>query len=147
MTGAVHGITQVPQAVEFALGGINGNSQVDISQEERSHKVQLRLIDTPGLDEVDGKAKGELAKLSARQADLILFVIAGDLTKVEFEALASLRQASKPILLVFNKIDQYPDTDRLAIYEKIRDERVREILSPDEIVMAAASPLVARAVR
>jgi uncharacterized protein (DUF697 family) len=35
----------------------------------------------------------------------------------------------------------------MAIYEKIRDERVRELLSPDEIVMAAASPLVARAVQ
>ena len=51
------------------------------------------------------------------------------------------------MLLVFNKIDQYPDAQRLAIYHKIRDDRVRELLSPDEIVMAAASPLTARAVR
>lgn len=51
------------------------------------------------------------------------------------------------MLLVFNKIDQYPEADRLAIYETIRDRRVREILSPDEIVMAAAAPLVATAVK
>jgi len=44
-------------------------------------------------------------------------------------------------------VDQYPDADRLTIYQKIRDERVRELLSPDEIVMAAASPLTAQAVR
>jgi GTPase len=43
---------------------------------------------------------------------------------------------------VFNKVDQYPEADRMAIYRKIRDERVRELLSPDEIVMSAASPLV-----
>jgi len=35
----------------------------------------------------------------------------------------------------------------MAIYQKIRDERVRELLSPDEIVMAAASPLVKTATR
>jgi uncharacterized protein (DUF697 family) len=51
------------------------------------------------------------------------------------------------MLLVFNKIDQYPDADRQAIYRKIRDERVRQLLSPAEIVMVAASPLVAHAVR
>jgi hypothetical protein len=35
----------------------------------------------------------------------------------------------------------------MAIYQKIRDERVRELLTPLEIVMAAASPLVRTAVR
>jgi GTPase SAR1 family protein len=88
-----------------------------------------------------------MARQVAQQADLILFIVAGDMTKVEFQALSDLRNESKPILLVFNKIDQYPEADRLAIYQKIRDERVKELLSPDEIVMAAASPLVARAVR
>jgi GTPase len=43
---------------------------------------------------------------------------------------------------VFNKVDQYPEADRMAIYDKIRNERVKELLSPDEIVMAAASPIV-----
>jgi hypothetical protein len=34
-----------------------------------------------------------------------------------------------------------PQADRLAIYHKIRDERVKELLSEEEIVMVAASPL------
>ncbi len=140
-TGAVHGITQVPQAVEFNLGGINGNSQVDISQEERSQKAQLRLIDTPGLDEVDGKAKGELAKLSARQADLILFVIAGDMTRLEQEMLSELRLALKPILLVFNKVDLYPECDRTAIHQALQDEQLQSLISPDEIILTASAPL------
>jgi hypothetical protein len=66
---------------------------------------------------------------------------------VEYEALSKLRESGKPMLLVFNKIDQYPDADRQAIYCKIRDERVRQLLSPEEIVMVAASPLVAVATR
>jgi GTPase SAR1 family protein len=110
-------------------------------------KSQIQLIDTPGIDEVDGETREALAHHVAKQADLILFIISGDMTKVEYEALSQLRDVGKPMLLVFNKIDQYPDADRMAIYQKIRDERVRQLLSPAEIVMVAASPLVAQAVR
>ena len=149
-TGPVHGVTQVVQSADWSLKreAIAGSNQellrVSLKGLGNSH---IELIDTPGIDEVDGETREVMARQLAKQADLILFVIAGDMTKVEYEALSDLRQASKPILLVLNKIDQYPAADRMAIYAKIRDERVRELLSPDEIVMAAASPLVARAVR
>ncbi|MGL5083168.1 MAG: GTP-binding protein [Microcoleaceae cyanobacterium] len=111
------------------------------------HISQVELIDTPGIDEVDGKTREAMAKQVAQQVDLLLFVVSGDITQVEYEALSQLREAGKPMLLVFNKIDQYPEADRMAIYQKIRDERVKELLSPDEIVMAAASPLIATAAR
>lgn len=148
--GPIHGVTQTIQRVhwqtqrEAVAGSDRDVIRVVLPGIDQS---RIELIDTPGIDEVDGERREALARQVAQQADLILFVIAGDITKVEHQALAELRKASKPILLVFNKIDQYPDADRQAIYQKIRDERVRELLSPDEIVMAAASPLVARAVR
>jgi hypothetical protein len=107
----------------------------------------VQLLDTPGIDEVDGQTREILACQVAQQVDLILFIISGDMTKVEFSALAKLREAGKPMILVFNKIDQYPEVDRLAIYEKIASERVKELLSPDEIVMVAASPLLAETVQ
>ncbi len=47
-------------------------------------------------------------------------------------------------MLVFNKIDQYPEADRLAIYQKIKEERVKKLISPDEIIMVAASPIEVR---
>jgi hypothetical protein len=149
-TGPIHGVTRASQRANWSVNYEN----IDHST-ENILRVSLRgmgnsrieLIDTPGIDEVDGEAREVLARQVAKQADLILFLISGDMTKVEFEALSELRRESKPILLVLNKIDQYPDADRLAIYHKIRDERVRELLSPDEIVMTAASPLVAKAVR
>lgn len=149
-TGAVHGVTRSIQTAQWsarteALAGSDQNVwRVSLPGAGSS---QVELIDTPGIDEVDGETREALAQQLAKQADLILFVIAGDMTRVEYEALSELRQASKPILLVLNKMDQYPQADRMAIYEKIRDERVKELLSPDEIVMASAAPLVARAVR
>ncbi len=147
-TGPLHGVTRNASRAAWEI-------KEDVVGGDRCLRVTLpslggssvELIDTPGLDEVDGALRAALAQQVAKQADLILFVISGDMTKVEHEALSQLRSAGKPILLVFNKIDQYPQTDRMAIYHKIRDERVRELLSPDEIVMAAASPLVKTAMR
>lgn len=146
LTGPTHGVTQTTQRANWTVetGIADACVRVALTGGGRSH---VELIDTPGLDEIAGEDRERLAYDVAQQADLILFVVAGDLTKVEYEALSVLRQASKPLLLVFNKVDQYPEADRQAIYEKIRDERVRELLSPDEIVMAAAAPRVAQAVK
>jgi small GTP-binding protein len=127
-TGPTHGITQT---VDKATWGI---SKVSLGSVE--------LIDTPGIDEVGGAERAELALQTAEQADLILFVVAGDITRVEFEAIARLRRVAKPMVLVFNKVDQYSRTDREAIYRKIIDDRLKNLLSPDEVVLAASHPLV-----
>lgn len=145
-TGPVHGVTQQSQQASWFVDQNSGEDAIRVSLQGVGQS-RIELIDTPGIDEVDGEVRERLARQIAQQADLILFVIAGDMTKVEFEALSELRQASKPILLVFNKVDQYPEADRNAIYEKIRDERVRELLSADEIVMASAAPLMAQAIQ
>ncbi|PAX57195.1 GTP-binding protein [Brunnivagina elsteri] len=143
-TGPLHGVTRSTQSVNWSISEENiGVNELALRVRlPGSGQSQVELIDTPGLDEVDGETRANLAQKIAKQADLILFVISGDMTKLEHEALSQLRNAGKPILLVFNKVDQYPETDRMAIYQKIRDERVRELLSPEEIVMSAASPIV-----
>lgn len=148
-TGPLHGVTRAAQRVnwsitEEAIASSSPTLRVTLPGIGQS---QVELIDTPGLDEVDGETRTALAEQVAKQADLILFVISGDMTKLEHEALSQLREAGKPIILVFNKVDQYPEADRMAVYHKVRDERVRELLSPLEIVMAAASPLVKTAVQ
>ncbi len=140
-TGPVHGVTQTQQSAPWQLtqGEEDGFPTVTVSG---WGKAQLQLIDTPGIDEVKGEDREALAIAVAQQVDLILFVIAGDMSQVEFRALSQLRAVGKPMLLVFNKIDQYPEIDRQLIYAKIRDERVKELLSPEEIVLVSASPLV-----
>lgn len=149
-TGVLHGVTRNTQYSSWQV------SQETLGDAEQNllrvtlpsiGNSQIQLIDTPGIDEVDGETRESLALQVAKQVDLIVFIIAGDMTKVEYEALSQLREVGKPMVLVFNKIDQYPEADRMAIYRKIRDERVRQLLSPDEIVMVAASPLVAVRVR
>lgn len=133
-TGPLHGVTQWPKSVRWTPGS--------------EGKVQVELIDTPGLDEIQGEARAQMARQVASQADLILFVVAGDITRTEYQALCELRQSQKPLILVFNKIDLYPEQDRDAIYQQLqqlgtgssRDRRLQKMLSPEEIVMVAAEP-------
>jgi small GTP-binding protein len=144
-TGPTHGVTQTIQSTEWQVSreALSDRTTINKATLQGVGQSRIELIDTPGLDEVAGDEREHLARQLANTADLILFVIAGDITRIEFEALAQLREASKPILLVFNKIDQYPAVDRQAIYTALVDERLRELISPNEIVMASAAPLVA----
>lgn len=145
--GPLHGVTRSVGTANWTLAAGDGDCPVQRAIVSGIGEAQIQLIDTPGIDEVDGETREAIAREVAQQSDLILFVIAGDMTKVEDESLRQLREVGKPMLLAFNKIDQYPAADRQAIYEKIRDERVQQLLSPEEIVLVAASPLVAEAVR
>ncbi len=102
--------------------------------------ARLVLVDTPGIDEVRGEVREALAREAARHADLILFVVSGDVQRRELEALAALREARKPILLVFNQVDRYPEADREKLYETIRSRRVHDLIGPDDVVTTAARP-------
>lgn len=100
---------------------------------------EVILVDTPGINEVEGQDRAELAETTARKADLILFVTDSDLNDTEYAALVELAAVQKPIILVFNKIDLYVDAER----ERLRDilgKRVAGILPERHIVMTTADP-------
>lgn len=132
-TGPLHGVTQSLTILRWnPLPGEGLNAE---------------LIDTPGLDEVAGEARATMAREIARQSDLILFVVAGDITRTEYEALRQLRSSQKPLILVFNKIDLYPDRDRQKIYRQLQQLNaahsrgsLSDLIAPHEIVMVAAKP-------
>jgi len=139
--GATHGTTQKKQSAAWALHREKvGTHEVQSVIDERSSGPSIELIDTPGLNEVGGEQRARLAAQVARRADLLLFVVSGDMLRPELEALGELREVGKPIILVFNKIDIYPDADRDKIYDTLRHERVRELVKPDDVVLAAARP-------
>jgi uncharacterized protein len=122
-TGPLNGVTQWPRSVRWAV-------PLSLNDEESSN-VQVELIDTPGIDEIGGEVRGEMAKQVTRQADLILFVVAGDITRTEYQALCELQTAQKPLILVFNKIDLYPELDRKAIYQSLQALGNTERLAAD----------------
>jgi len=143
-TGPLHGVTQWPRSVYWTP----------------TDAIKVELIDTPGLGEVQGSDRAAMAHATLEQADLVLFVVAGDLTQTEYAALESLWRDRKPLLLVFNKIDQYPDEDQRSIAQSLRDRAIAYqqsidstqdgqgqpqpgpglSIAPEDIVMVAADP-------
>jgi small GTP-binding protein len=101
---------------------------------------QVVLVDTPGLNEVDGAHRAEMAHAAASRADLVVFVTDSDLNDTEYRALVELAASNKPLLLVLNKADLYrPDQleDLLALF---RGPRLAGIVRPENIVTAQADP-------
>ena len=68
---------------------------------------EVVLVDTPGLNEVDGAAATAMAQEAAQRADLVLFVTDSDLNEIEFDALVELAAGHKPLIVVLNKTDLY----------------------------------------
>ena len=102
---------------------------------------QVLLLDTPGINEVDGAHRAALARDAAAQADLILFVTDSDLNRTEYDALRALAAAHKPIILVLNKVDNYTAVEREQLRAALSDARFRGLIGPEDLVETAANPL------
>lgn len=100
---------------------------------------EIVIVDTPGINEVDGDDRAELAETTARRADLILFVTDSDINDVEYAALVELAAVQKPIIMVFNKVDLYPKEDREHLVHTLK-ERVGDLIPDDHIVLTSADP-------
>jgi len=97
------------------------------------------LIDTPGIDELDGVEREELARRISRRADITLMLCEGDLTDSEFQALRELCSAQRTVLLVLNKADRYTSDEQQALLQRLR-ERCTGLLPADQVVTASAAP-------
>jgi small GTP-binding protein len=101
---------------------------------------EIVLVDTPGLNEVGGQQRADMARDAAERADLILFVTDSDLTESEYSALLTLAGSHKPIILVLNKMDLYSSAQRQRLMEVVRDERLSTVIAPEDIILTAADP-------
>ncbi|WP_216906285.1 DUF697 domain-containing protein [Synechococcus sp. CCY 0621] len=104
-TDVAHGCTrrQQQQAWGQPLAGLEG----------------VDLVDTPGIDEIAAAARSRLAARVAVGADLVLLVIDSDLTVMDAEALDDLLASGKPLLLVLNRSDCWPEAERDALIASI----------------------------
>ncbi len=97
------------------------------------------LIDTPGLNEVKGEERERLAHEVAGRADLVLFIVDGDLTETEIRALRVLVGLQRPTILVFNKIDRYTREERDLLFASLR-RHTTGFIDPRNIVGISAMP-------
>jgi small GTP-binding protein len=122
-TSPLHGETREARQVEWA------------SVEEE----HVQLIDTPGIDELDGGQRERLAHEVARRADILIMVCEGDLTAREFSALELLAGRKRPLILVLNKADRYSTQETRLLLDRLR-ERCAGLLPPEMLLTAAADP-------
>ncbi|MBN8482079.1 MAG: GTP-binding protein [Xanthomonadales bacterium] len=106
----------------------------------------VHLIDTPGIDELDGEARERLAFEVASVSDLVVFVVDGDMTSRERDALAVLARTERPILLVLNKADRYGDDERERLLARLR-EHAAGFVAANDVVAVSAHPAPMRRLR
>ena len=97
------------------------------------------LIDTPGINEVSGETREQLAHDVASRSDLVMFVVDGDITDTELKALRQVKGAAQRLVLVLNKIDRYTQADRELLLETLR-RRSAGLIQPQDILTVAAQP-------
>lgn len=117
-----------------------GHATLDEAQHEG-----LVLIDTPGINELQGEARERLAFDVAEVSDLVVFVCDGDLTREELDALKTLAATQRPLLLALNKADRYTPQERDDLLHHLR-ERVAGLVRPDDVIAVAADPAPLRVV-
>jgi small GTP-binding protein len=126
---------------QFGVSLLHGETKkASMSAWEEYKDGNLFLIDTPGINEIDGEERERMAHEVANRVDLLLFVVDSDLTDVELQALKVVAEMQRPILLIVNKSDQYNETELLELRAILR-ERTKAILAPENIVFAAAQPI------
>ena len=131
----------------FTVGVLHGTTRE--AGQRRWQEVAgggVHLIDTPGIDELDGEARERLAYDVAGVSDLVVFVVDGDMTQRERDALATLARTERPLLLALNKADRYGEDERERLLERLR-ERAAGLVRTDDVVAIAAQPAAQKRVR
>ena len=103
---------------------------------------KVRLIDTPGLGEIEGLGRHAEAAKAAQDADVVLLVVDGPLRQSEFGLLEELAKMEKRVLICLNKEDWYADEER----EKLRGQVIEQTkdLVPAEDVLSVRSSATTR---
>lgn len=131
----------------FASSPLHGETrQSSMAAWNEVQAAGVFLIDTPGLDEAGGEAREQLAREVAERADLILFVLDGDITDSELTALKLLVGAGRPVVIVLNKRDLYTEAETGELLAAIR-RKTTGLVPPRHVLAVAAEPRAQTLVR
>jgi uncharacterized protein len=116
-----------------------------------THKLQLEgvkrdilIADTPGILEAGnaGTDREKEARRLAAEADLLLFVVDGDLRQSEFKPLTDLVGIGKRSIIVLNKIDLLTEDDLNIIMDSLRRKLQGYVNTQQDIIAVCANPQI-----
>ena len=124
----------------FSTSPLHGETRSKQRSEwDSANSDHVVLIDTPGIDELDGEAREELARSVARVSDIVLMVCEGDLAETELKAVGSLAKRKRPLLLVLNKSDRYSEAEIQSLLTHLH-KRCEPLIEAENILAASANP-------
>jgi uncharacterized protein len=141
------GKTSIVNAILGRIAGEVG-APMGTTTGEQVYTLRLRrleraivITDTPGILEagVKGTERERLARQQAADANLLLFVVDGDLRQSEFEPLQLLAKMGKRSLLILNKIDLITEADEEILLTQLR-QRVQGLIASEDVIAIAANP-------
>lgn len=100
---------------------------------------ELVLRDMPGLEEVGGELD-PVARDEALRAHVVIYVVEGDLTRTQAQALEQLLRLGKPTLVALNKTDRLSPAELEQVVARLQ-ERVDQ-LGEAEVVPVSAGAVV-----
>lgn len=125
---------------KFAVSPLHGETKQSSMQAwSEIEAAGVYLIDTPGLDEAGGEDREAMAREVARRSDLVIFVIDGDITESELDALRTLLAQGRPVVVALNKSDVYTKSDLDALLATVRS-KATGLVQPDNVLAVAAQP-------
>ncbi len=122
----------------FEVGVLHGTTTARSMQPwSEASDGHVHLVDTPGIEELNGEQREQLAHDIAGRCDLLLFVVDGDMTGSETEALQRIAASQRPLLLVLNKADRYTETQRDELLQRLRQHSAGTVAAQNVLAVAA----------
>ncbi|MCF6319386.1 MAG: DUF697 domain-containing protein [Proteobacteria bacterium] len=126
---------------QFSTSPLHGETKTQQSTEWNKYQDHnMVVIDTPGTDEVAGEQRQIMAHKAAEIADIILFVVDGDLTQSQLQQLKQIAQPNTQIILVLNKSDLYTDDEISELLSSLTD-KTKDIIHANNVVISSAAPI------
>ncbi|MBE9050624.1 DUF697 domain-containing protein [Nostocales cyanobacterium LEGE 11386] len=109
--------------------------QVLESSDWQETQQKVSFWETSPLFRETGENSDAAVLAELQQSDFVLFLTNGDLTDSEFQSLQQLKAANLPVILIFNKQDQYLADERASVLLSLKQRM------PGNVVAIAASPI------
>ncbi|WP_246540685.1 YcjF family protein [sulfur-oxidizing endosymbiont of Gigantopelta aegis] len=123
---------------KFTTSPLHGETKnTEFSNWQEYEAGGVFFIDTPGINEIEGEQRAKMAHEVATRSDIILFVLDGDMTDTEYQALKQVMSESRPVVLVLNKIDRYIKKEQQLLLSSLQ-QRVAGLVDVENIITASA---------
>ena len=107
---------------EAFLTDVKAGSTLQRNEAQFPGNTKVTLVDTPGLGEVFDHQHAAIARSSAQNADLVLFVVDGPLKDFEHRLLEPLAELEKGVIVCLNKEDWYPPREQELLMEQLQQQ-------------------------